>query len=95
VVVNSHGYNKERLGELSRIHLLICNQKLDCTDFVKTVNINKIDRLSVQNLKNEFKQNQANQNDKSMDFFLFFNQFCQFIDPFSDLPISFVLQNDL
>jgi hypothetical protein len=71
VAVNSHGYNKERLGELSRIHLLICNQKLDCTDFVKTVNINKIDRLSVQNLKNEFKQNQANQNDKSIDFFIF------------------------
>jgi hypothetical protein len=48
---------------------------------VKTVNIDKTDLLSVQNSKNEFKQNRTNQNDRSNGFF--------------DLSIGFVLQNDL
>jgi hypothetical protein len=43
---------------------------------MKTRNIDKIDRFLIQNLKNEFKQNSVNQNDKSIDF--------------SDLSISFV-----
>jgi hypothetical protein len=43
---------------------------------MKTRNIDKIDRFLIQNLKNEFKQNSANQNDKSIGF--------------SDLSISFV-----
>jgi hypothetical protein len=43
---------------------------------MKTRNIDKIDRFLIQNLKNEFKQNSVNQNDKSIGF--------------SDLSISFV-----
>jgi hypothetical protein len=35
---------------------------------VEIVNINKTDRFSIQNSKNDFKQNSVNQNDKSIGF---------------------------
>jgi hypothetical protein len=41
------------------------------TGFAKIVNIDKIDLFSVQNLKDKFKQNQANQDDKSIILFIY------------------------
>jgi hypothetical protein len=40
--------------------------------------------------KNEFKQNRANQNNKSIGFFRFIDQFCSFIIRFSNLTIGFI-----
>jgi hypothetical protein len=69
---------------------LILLQKPLVTGFAKIVNIDKANRILVQNSKNEFKQNSANQNDKSIGFLIY-----QFIDRFSDPSIGFVLQNNL
>jgi hypothetical protein len=44
-------------------------QKPLATGFAKTMNIDKTDQFSVQNSKNEFKQNRANQNEKIDRFF--------------------------
>jgi hypothetical protein len=48
---------------------LIWPRKPVATGFVKIVNIDKTDRFFLQNLKNKFKQNPVNQNDKPIGFF--------------------------
>jgi hypothetical protein len=76
------------------IHLSICNRKPDHISFAKTTNIDKTDRFWYKIQKtnlNKIKQTKT----ITRLVFQFIDRFCRFIIRFSDLPISFVLQNDL